>query len=214
MTISYETDLVERAPGWLQGPHGAALLRLFGRSLDILLAAHKAAVKCRFVAVAPADALPHHGDARGLARYPGDTDATYRARLAGAWSFWQQAGTAAGILAALDACGFHNAAVYTARGSAPPSVSPWPPDSDTANWSRFWVYLDVTADADNPFGWAPVAWGERDWGDGWSWGSTATPGEASLVRGVIRTFKAAHEVCAGVYVKLPGGTLLLWTGME
>jgi hypothetical protein len=215
--ISYRTDFTQSGPGsgvarWMQGPVMGAYLAACGDALDLVLDGLRQAVAARFVSETPADALGWIGAERLLPRYPADTDDTYRARLAAAWEVWQLAGTAAGILAALAACGFADAAIYTARDATPPGESSWPPDGDTANWSRFWVFLDVSTS--NPFAWQPTVWTHaRRWGGGATWGSTATVGEVALVRGVIRTLKAAHEVCAGLYVDLPGGRRLRGRGM-
>jgi hypothetical protein len=217
-TYRYERDFTASGQGsgvarWMQGPVMAGYLRAIGEALDVQLDAAGQAVAARIIALAPPDALGWIGAERLLPRYPGDTDDTYRARLQRAWDLWQLAGTAAGILAALDACGFHSAAIYAARAATPPGEASWPPDGDTGNWSRFWVFLDVTSPANNPFDWQPTIWGTGAWGTGGTWGSTATTGEVALVRGIIRTLKAAHELCSGLYVDLPGGRRLRGRGM-
>lgn len=203
----------ESAPKALRGKRGSAWMRAHGRAKDWTQDAVRQAVRAGLVAVAPVDALGYDGNERNLPRYPGDTDETYRARLQRAWELWQQAGTRPGLLAVLDALGFANAAIHTARDPIPPGESSWPPDGDPSNWSRFWVFLDVSAGS-NPFNWQRVPWGSRRWGDGWTWGSTATRAQISLVRSVIRLWKAAHELCAGIVVDLPGGVRIRWAGME
>lgn len=217
--FSYEYDCTHsgfdsNVPRWLQGTVGSGYLGSFGRVLDIVNDSLRQAVLARVVRVAPVDGLQWIARERNMPRYPGDTDATWRARLELAWPLWQFGGTAQGILTALASAGFTNAAIFSANQSGPPAVAPWPPTGTSANWSRFAVYLDVQAAADNPFSWASVDWGDFDWGDGTTWGSTATTGEIDLVRGIIALWKAAHEICPWIYVKLPDGTLLRWQGPD
>lgn len=207
----YEAWQPGDVPSWLQGPRGLAWFAAHGRAKDLMVQAARVAVKTGFVHDCPADALPHHGAARLLPRYPGDTDDTYRARLAAAWDLWEWAGTRHGLLLMLEAMGFPHAAIYNVRDATPPGEVSWPPDGDTANWSRFWVFLDATVD--NPFGWVKRTWGSGwRYGDGSTWGSTATRDQINLLRATIRLFKPAHAVCAGIYVDFAGGARARWAG--
>jgi hypothetical protein len=208
----------ELAPPWLKRTDlDAGWLAAHGEVLDDLVARVRAAVKLRFVLDCVADALPYHGAARGLERYVGDTDASYRARLARAWELWQLAGTAAGIVAILNAAGFSHVAVYEALGAAAPGEAVWPPDGDAANWSRFWVLIDASVGAYTPFAWKSVTWGSggagnRTWGSGWTWGSNATREQVATLRRIVRTWKPAHMVCAEILVDLPSGSRIRWPG--
>jgi len=207
----YETWQQGDVPSWLAGPRGLAWFAAHGRAKDLMVAGARVAVKCAFVADCPGDALPWLGFARRLPRYPGDTDTTYRARLLAAWTLWQQAGTRAGLLALLSALGFPHAAIYDARDSTPPGEVSWPPGGDASNWSRFWVFLDTTVD--NPFGWVERVWGDPwAYGDGSTWGSTATVAQIDLLRAALRLFKPAHVLCSGIYVDFASGTRLRWAG--
>jgi hypothetical protein len=208
---TYETWQPGDVPGWLAGPRGRAWFAVHGRAKDHMVRAARVAVKAAFVADCPLDALAYHVRARLLPRYPGDTDATYRARLDQAWSLWALAGTRAGLLALLAALGFPHAAIYDARDPTPPGEVSWPPDGNPGNWSRFWVFLDTSLD--NPFGWTLQTWGGGwHWGDGSTWGSTATPGQVAMIRGALRLFKPAHVIVGGIFVDV-GGTRLRWPGM-
>lgn len=213
-TTTYEQDAATTGPAWLRARVGAAWRGAVGALLDWYLDVAKQAVKARHVQTSPEDGLAEIGRERSIERYPADTLATYRARLLLAWDLWQQGGTAAGIIAALNAAGFGSVAIYTALGAAPPGEAVWPPDGNTANWSRFWVHIDATAVGGNPFNWAAVTWGSLNWGAGWTWGSTATAEQIALVRRVVRLWKAAHEVCAGLLIDLPGGHRIRVPGME
>jgi len=203
---TYEEDASTTGPIWLRTGNARAWRESIGALCDWTLDVLKQAVQARFVSLAPVDALPWIGWERRLPRYPGDTDATYRTRLAAAWDRWQYAGTETGILAGLEDIGFTEAAIYTALGPNPPGEVTWPPDGDTANWSRFWILIDATtATGANPFAWEAVLWGDRDWGTFLWGGITATAGEVELLRGVVDTWKAAHELCAGFLIDLDGG---------
>lgn len=198
------------APRWLKGPRAAALFETVGVALDVTVDAAKQAVFSRFPGLAPADALPHLGAERKIERYPADTDDSHRGRVAAAWDLWPWGGTETGMLNAFHAAGFANVTMHAARDLAGmPGEGVWPPDGDTANWSRFWIRIDATTAAGNPFGWARRYWGAGQWNTG-TWGSTATRAEVALVRRVVATWKSAHEVCAGIYVDLPGGSRLRW----
>jgi hypothetical protein len=214
MPATYESDAAVTGPTWLRGPVAVRIRAAIGVALDHGFDGLKQAVLARFVQRAPADALSDLGDERHIEQYPGDTTATYRARVLLAWDLWQQGGTAAGIIAALKSIGFTSVRIYTANGSGMPGEGVWPPDGDTSNWSRFWVLIDVSGSEVNPFAWVRVLWGDRPFGTDWTWGSTATPGQVALVRRVVRLWKAAHEICGGIFVDLPDGTRLRWAGME
>lgn len=210
------------SPPRLRGRWGSALMRVFGAVKDAIADAAKAAVKARLVELAPDDALAWIGRERNVERYPGETNAGYRARLLAAWETWFAAGTAAGLVAALGAAGFSSVGVYDTRTAPPWWVGAWPPNGDdampAATWSRFWIVIET------PHPWALRRWGEGgSWGelgaDGTplTWGSTATVREVALVRSIIRKWKAAHERCARVLVRVPDGlggfVTLFWQGV-
>lgn len=213
----------------LPGPFGRALAGAIGRAMDELADRARQAAKARLVTVAPDDALVYHGRDRRIECYPADTDASYRARLVGAWDAWQLAGTYQGIPSQLAAAGFAPVALYdvwTAPswwvGAWPPPpfgtapswwVDPWPPAAGdpTVWWSRFWVELT----APGPFAWSELAWGSA-WKYGrpdaapYTWGSTATAAEVALVRSIIAKWKKGAGVCAGIFVRFPSGRVLTW----
>jgi hypothetical protein len=192
---SYETWLTETlAPSWLRGRYARAFLGVVGRMLDRITDGADAAVKVRFVAQAPVDALEYIGSERNLPRYAPDTDDTYRARLAAAWSLYEFAGTRQGILSALSAL----LPTTTIRVIANREW-PIPPDGDTANWSRLWVLL-----SDTPWT-SDGNWDDAGtWDDGGVWDSSATEADVLALRRIVRTWKAGHEVCAGFIVLLEG----------
>lgn len=94
--------------------------RVLGRLEDEELASGTGllvqAVKARSAKLCPADALYLVGRDRDLERYPGETDAAYRARLEAAFDAHEWAGTAKGIEDQLTAA-------LTAMGAAAPVVT-------------------------------------------------------------------------------------------
>lgn len=95
---TYESEGL--APGWLQGYAGKGYLAARGSRKDAFVQGCREAVKARFPGVCPSDALPYHGRDRLLDQGPGETEASYRARLLAAWETWAWAGTAYGVLLA------------------------------------------------------------------------------------------------------------------
>ncbi len=206
----FRTYLDSIAPRWGRKGRWGELWATIGLGFDAFADAAKDAVKARFVNLAPLDALGFIGADRLLERYPVQSDASWRAWLEAAWDLWTFAGTHTSVERALHEAGFTNASVHWALGTAPDDyVGTWPPDGDTANWSRFWVWLgDVW-----PLGWTVVNYGDgHTWGSYWTWGSTATVEEINFVRAICRKWKAGHTVCAGIYVPITGSTTLTWSG--
>ncbi|MCX7741065.1 MAG: phage tail protein [Meiothermus sp.] len=124
----YEDWLPALAPPWLQGPRGRALLSGWGQALDEHASLAATGVLARFVERAPEDALNLLGAERGLTRYPGEGLEAWRARVLGAWEFWQWSGTEYGLRLALAQLGYNSAIVPV-----------W--TYDTTRWSEFDVFI-------------------------------------------------------------------------
>lgn len=220
------------APPVLRGRFGSALSATIGAAMDDVRTRAIDAVRVRLPKYAPTDALAFHGNDRLLERYPAESDAMYRARLERAFEVWSGAGTYSGVIGALAAAGF-DAQVFdvwtapswwagtTGRAWPPkprtpkPSwwdayMLPYPPaDGDTLWWSLFWV--EITAPG--PLGWQPRLWGDgHEFGDGATWGSTATAAQVQFVREIIRKWKSAHGVCESIFVRWPSGHVVTWKG--
>lgn len=228
-TTRYQTWLRDGlAPSWLQGPWGRKFLGTVGLTLDAYADDADAAVKVRFVGQCPPDALSYHGDERSLPRGPAETEDQYRAQLADAWEIWRLAGTPAGITRVLQ----HYLSTATIEIKAVRGwqdiwgsgvwgdtatwgdLTPWgdgsiwgggvwgwdPPDHNSGWWSRFWVLLSGTLPWTSDSAWG----GTGTWGDSGSWGSTATPAEVATVKRIIKKFRPARDICAGIIVLLDG----------
>lgn len=103
-------------PGWMHDPVGQAYWGSVGKVLDLQVARLKSGVRSRFpedaAALGMTDALEEIGRDRMLPRggaTPGANDealATWAARLKDAWTAWEKAGSAKGLLEELAVQGF------------------------------------------------------------------------------------------------------------
>lgn len=147
-------------------------------------------------ATSPDDVLTHVGNERLMEKYPGETDATYRARLLAAWDTWSKAGNESVIIAQLTAFGLSGITIKT--------NADWNWDNQPNNWSRFWVVI-----TGHPWTWSGT-WGDGgDWGDGRLWGITATEAQLEAVRSIINKFRPAHVINPWIIFVIDGAQ---WTG--
>jgi len=145
------------------------------------------AIKNRYSTIGADDALDLQGKTRDIERFPGETDAAYRARLQDPFETHIWDGTAKGIQDMLTA-------YLTGLGAVLPVVTvleEWRDAfSDGASWySRFVVVIQggpwISGDA--------AALGTMVLGEG-TLGSTATADEVSTVKRIVRKIKDAHSL--------------------
>ncbi len=105
----------ETAPPWLQGPWARRWFYVSGLMKDAWREVAKSAVKARFVELAPRDALAPLLRDYALDEPYNEPEAVTRSRIARAWATWGQAGTKAGLVAALHTAGYQNVAVKEHR---------------------------------------------------------------------------------------------------
>lgn len=105
----YSQFRLQGAPGWIAGPGGVAFHTAMGSVEDYLFSLAQQAVRARFASRSPADGLVQIGLERGMPRATQDTDGSYALRLINAWTTWQFAGTAYGVLRALYDAGYTSA---------------------------------------------------------------------------------------------------------
>lgn len=193
-------------PAFLRKAVGEKFLVKFDEQTEIIDTKAKDAIKVSFVREAPSDALDHHGWSRSFERFPGEGDSAYRARLLRAFDWWSSAGTAnaplpnggVGGLVGIITAYLGGAAVVEVH----PYNEPWRgPGHVLGWWSHFWVVLKDTGFTAREYG-SPTP----TWGDGGTWGSSATEAQASTVKRLVQLFKGAHEVCPAVLVVLAGKT--------
>lgn len=183
---TYRAWARDNCPTWLRGTWGEYLIGTFGFVYDAIQETHyeAGAVASLDAPSFPIDALPHVGSERNIERYASETDATYKARVRGAWVAWPQAGTKNGLLSQLTAAGF-DAEIM--------EMKDWDWDGDADNWSRFWVIIHDS-------GWSRTHWGDgRVWGEG-VWGADAEVEQVHTLRRLIAKWKPGHVVCIVVVV--------------
>lgn len=199
---TYRDYLTRLVPPWLQRAVGELFLGEHGDALDDLATKAKDATEAAFVASCATDALPYHGLARMLPRWPAESESAHRARLLAAWDTWATAGTSDGPLeegGTYGLAGMLRAALPGVTVQIRPYRYPYTGPLARGYWSEFWVVLSGTS-------WTPRVWGTGTWGPEATWGSSATHAEVEAVKGILRAFKAAHEWCPAIVVVFEGRT--------
>lgn len=148
---TFKDEHLEQAPPFLRDPAADTLHKAQGDAKDSLVDRARHAIKARFALIAPEDALPRIAFDRQLAAGPGESAASWAARLVGAWAAWPLAGTASGVLNALWDAGYPTAQLVTQRGhrfaldgsrqrvrTIGPAVTFDPPNF----WNTFLVYFE------------------------------------------------------------------------
>jgi hypothetical protein len=114
-------DLVENlAPPWLRRFWGRRLVGVVqGLMGDAVVEASMQALQAPWLrsGFQPPDALPLVGGERRMPRYPADTDATYRSRLADAWNTWLRGGNEGSVVGQLNAFGLPAVVVLPAENT-------------------------------------------------------------------------------------------------
>lgn len=182
--MTYRRFQIDITPAPLRGPNGQLWAGGLGSTKDDLAARATEAVKAGYVLRCPVDALARHGEDTRIERYPSDTDASYRARIAGAWNLWPWVGTDRGIRAILTLLGLTVTAVVADREWLPDA----PPDGRTDLWSRWWAIIPG-----HP--WSLDIWDDPgDWDDGGTWDTDATLEEVTRLRRAVRQFSNAQHI--------------------
>lgn len=138
-TYTAFVEALHRGIGWARATVAERFYgTLAGVFPDFAAEAHRQAVRARYPATAPPDALPEMGRNQGMRRYPGETIAQFRSRCQQAMTLHQQRGTQQAIKLAFQVLGY-TAEVYEGfQWVRPPQ--PY--------WSQSWVVLDI---GDHPF---------------------------------------------------------------
>ena len=167
---AYQADLTP-----LQGRWGRAWALSVGASKDVTVERARQAVLAGAVSRAPADALPLLGADVALEQLPDETDASFRARIAGAWETWRWAGTRTAIETILVQLGVVAYRVSTAH------------DLGRLPWAQWWAIVTL------PHTPSLRTWGAPEaWGDG-IWGSNVDRATVRRVRRLLRQFSNARD---------------------
>lgn len=195
--------------GPLAGPWGLAFARAVGSALDAPGEAILDAGLLRGPLDAPDDALPHLGRDRDLPPMQGETAASHRGRLVGAWETWTWSTTNRSVRAAVRLLGYRGVRVVPHRA--------WPIDG-SGLWARYRVYVTGHATVGElavPFevgstGHGPAV-GPRTIpfrvGGGATVGTSLTSTQVAALRAELRKWQAARDACHSV-VFTRGGAIV------
>jgi hypothetical protein len=193
----YRTSLM---PTTMQRPAGQAFQGALGDVEDSLIDRAKQAVKARFPLLAPPGALTAIGVERQMPQGPGESTATYAARLVRAWDSWQWAGTPYGLLHAFADAGYPNVVLAQPRGGLQftldaggnlviSSNGTWTP---TYVGDPFWSRFDVVLVPPLPPAW--IAGGVP----------ASDSSEAAFIKSTVRLWKPGHARLMRVIIQTGG----------
>lgn len=194
------------------GKWGVAWQKTFGAAWDAEITRQIWARRARFPEWAPSDALIYLGAESGLEQVLQmggggalEDEGLYRRRLRNRWYIWQRGGSQQIHVDAFGWTGLTNVSVFRRHDAAPADgdgvVSGYVKAFQRAVWSQFDVLIA------QPHPWKGVYWGDGHvWGGlDWTWGTTATVQEVEQLRRLVRRFKAGHDTCFWIILRLFGG---------
>lgn len=137
---------------------------MFGGGLDAIRVAVTDAILGRLVTRTTEDGLPLIASERGLEKGLVEDSVEWQSTLQSAWDIWPTAGTKGGLESELSrVCGISGIVVHEAVDYAPGSDE----------WARIWIEIPKGEHPWSP----PKKWGDFVWGQGWTWGSSASQAE-------------------------------------
>lgn len=226
--MSFRTGFYKLLPSWLSSGEGELVAYSITTVVDAFLERIDQGTKARFPSLAPLDALSEIGRDRQIRRGFDEPADSYRVRLLRWLDDWKRAGSPYAVIMQLrgyftprldtmrivsnssrwhsivsgDASEYENILLQNGNLGDPP-VGNWNWDGNRTNpatpgpWSRFWMLLypdglwDIEGDWDD---------GISTWGDGGSWGTTATLEQVSAIRSIVAQWKGAHARCPWIVV--------------
>lgn len=162
-------------PTALQDPYGQSWGRAHGTMKDRTVTLAVGAVDAGMVLRAPEDALPYLGADVALEQLPGESSASYRTRIAAAWSVWPWAGTRTALVTVFAQL-YPTATTHLATAS----------ELSRAPWAQWWAFITPSTLTRRAWG-APATWGSG------VWGSTATRTSVRTARRLARQFSNARD---------------------
>jgi hypothetical protein len=219
-TTTFRESVKNVCPSWLQGFWGYRFLYSTAIQLDAISEALRQGVLARMPGYGTREALPYIGNDRQILRGFQETDAAYIQRLQQAIPTWKLAGNSYSIIGQLAGYVSPYAPtiryVVTGKDETNTSIADyvtlqagatsysrrsganfnWDWDGQLNNY-RFWVILYLL----NPGGlFGPVNWGGFSYGDGSTWGGSATAGLVQDVRAIVSKWKAGGTQCVNIIV--------------
>lgn len=192
---------------WVGGTWGKRFVELLGLVGDAMGDA------CLYAAMAvwvrnpyqPQDARERLAQERRMPRYPTETEAQHRARLADWRVAYEAGGSGTTLLSQVAAFGLSGGTIATHYTSGwetePPTLHPV---TGTSWWSLFWLYFPV-GHGRRP---AEQGWDDDDWAwdDEHGFDIEMTVAEIAGLRELIARWKPSQWVCEEVVFAMPDGS--------
>lgn len=174
----------------LRQPVGAAIEAALGLQKDFAADRIRYSIKAKFPNLAPPDALANIGFERGMPQGVTESSAAYASRLQQAWTLWQFAGTAFGMLRILYLTGYPNVVIAQVTAGNQFTLDTTGTIllvSTNGKWTStfigdpFWSRFDIIFPAPLPALW--IANGVP----------SSSSSEANFIRGIIQSWKSAQS---------------------
>lgn len=198
MSDTYREYIEQILPGFLRNERGIAYTGVLGLVFDMLAEGASQATQLHFVSKAPTDALGFVGLQKDTERFPGETNAAYKARIAVGVESHLQGGTKQVIEDNLALC-WKAGEVYE---DADWNTQPKP------FWTNMWVFfpkelthgvagaeLYGAASTYSSYPLAPLVYGASQ---------GATPQLSMMLRSLLRKYKAARTVVRKIIFEISG----------
>lgn len=180
---SFRAYRLSTLPASINGPFARQLTGALGEMQDEELGLLETAVKCRLPKFCPDDGLDKLARVFAIERYAGESASAHRARLAAAFPTWERAGSAASIETQLEAFGFTSARCWEYYEA---------PLAQGGNTASFFVELGTGQGIEEQ------EWGSFTWGEGTTWGTTATEEQLDAIMRIVVKWKAAISLPVSV----------------
>lgn len=210
------------SPPWLKQYWGQRFKYDLGTMMDLLWGISDQGATARMPGVGTVEALSPLGRDRQIMRGRNESDDAYAVRLQDAFPTWHLAGNADRLLKQLNSyfspfnpviryvtagydrsygnlipvntyatIGFEEGVTYSVRSG--PDYN-WNWDNQPNNF-RFWIIIYIMGTVIDG-----KQWGAFDWGDGTTWGSSATADIILDVKALIKKWKCAGTKCDNIVV--------------
>lgn len=186
--MTYRTYQSETLPPpALQNPRATTWNAEIGTNKDLLLERLIDAMKERFAGTASELALHRIGNERGINRFSFEPLEVYRARVLGAFDYWEKAGTIPGMKLALEQAGWKASIREHFRTN--PSI-----------WAEFSIVI-------RPITSTTPLWDSFNW-DNFNWDFSAPNLPVQYLKALINAAKPAHAKLRDL--ELIPGTGMIW----
>jgi hypothetical protein len=161
--------------------------------------------------VCPLDVLAHVGNERMLVKYPNETSAAYKARLANAWNIWLSSGSPSAMVDQLSSAGFPNCMIQrdfsanagdTERGcdAFPSSADYWSSFVLVVPRAGYYDELDTARYFDESPPWTFDGFPVVYWGNGSSIVNRET---MYVIKSIVKKWKPVDFICRAIVILPP-----------